>query len=46
MLYQLSYPRTQLGFYPAQDWTAFGISTVTSLRGAPTRRPGGDARRL
>ena len=33
MLYQLSYPRTQARFYPAQDLVAHGIYTLTK----PTR---------
>jgi hypothetical protein len=30
MLYQLSYPRTQTRFYPAQDLLAHGIYNVTN----------------
>jgi hypothetical protein len=34
MLYQLSYPRAQTGFYPAQDLLAPGIYNVTNRREA------------
>jgi hypothetical protein len=35
MLYQLSYPRIQTRFYPAQDLLAPGIYNDTNRREAP-----------
>jgi hypothetical protein len=42
MLYQLSYPRTQTGFYPAQDLPAPGIYNSHSTDGRRHERAAGD----